>query len=373
MENKARKIIHLLHTEWSSGWGGQEIRILAESRAFVERGYRVTIAAQPDGQLFEQAISVGIETFSLVTNKKLNLKAIRQLKSFIKSQCVDIVHTHSSVDARVGGIAARLAGCKVVRSRHLSNPIKRSPLTWFLYMRLSDHVITSGEMIRDRMIQVNRMQPERISSIPAGIDEKQFSLMRNLADVRPELGINKNDFVVGVVSVLRSWKGHEYLVKAFNILRNEFPDLKLLFVGEGPHRNNISQLVDSFELMDRVLMPGHKKDPAPYFHAMDVVVLPSYKNEATSQALPQAMSMCKPVIAADAGGLSEVVINKETGLLVPPADEFALADAIRALIKDPELMQELAQNGQRFVHQYFTFDTMINKTESVYMDVLNEK
>lgn len=363
---KMSDVVHILHTEWSSGWGGQEIRILAESQAFVERGYRVTIAAQPDGQLFEQARNIGIDTIPLATNKKLNIQAILQLKRFIQAEHVDVVHTHSSVDARVGGIAARLAGCPIVRSRHLSNPIKRSPLSWLLYMSLADCVITSGKMIRERMIQVNHMRPERIVSIPAGIDERQFSLTRNLPDVRQGYGINSDDFVVGIVSVLRSWKGHEYLVKSLDILREEISNLKLLFVGEGPHRERIETLIDSLGLADRIIMTGHVDDPAPYFLAMDIVVLPSYENEATSQALPQAMSMCRPVIAADAGGLSEVVVNGETGLLVTPKDSGSLANAIRQLRSQPEYAKKLAVKGQEFVHENFTFNQMINKTESVY-------
>jgi len=364
--------IHLLHTEWSSGWGGQEIRILAESCAFEERGYQVTIAAQPDGKLYEQAQREGIKTLPLVTDKRFNVKATLKLKRYIQSGHVDIVHTHSSVDARVGGIAARFAGCAVVRSRHLSNPIKRSPLTWLLYMKLADCVITSGERIRERMIRVNRMLQDKIVSIPAGIDEKQFSLERNLPDVRVENGIGDSDFVVGIVSVLRSWKGHRYLIESINILKDEFRGLKLLIVGEGPYRRIITDQIKSLGLEDRIIMTGHQVDPAPYFLAMDLVVLPSYENEATSQALPQAMSMGKPVIAADAGGLSEVVINGKTGLLVPPKDAASLANAIRILINSPEYSGQLSKAGQEYAHERFTFDQMIAKTESVYNRVLNK-
>lgn len=363
----------LLHTEWSSGWGGQEIRILAESKAFRERGVTVSIAAQPDGQLFQQASEERFQVFPVRMHKGLNFSAIAEFIRIIKNNGIDIVHAHSSVDHRLAGIAARLTKRPIVRSRHLSTRIKRNLLSTALYTKLADRIISSGDFIRDAMIEYNDMPPEHIVSIPAGIDIAQFSPTRELPDMRAVLGLANDDFVVGIVGVLRSWKGHDDLIQAVKIAKEEIPGIKLLIVGEGPERSALETLVRESALENSILMVGHQKDPAPYMKAMDVVVLPSYANEATSQVLPQAMAMRRPVIATNIGGLPEVVLHERTGLVFPPRNVNALADMLLRLYHDIDLRQTLANAGHDHVHEKFTFEGMIDKTQAVYIELLTRR
>jgi len=360
----------LLHTEWSSGWGGQEIRILAESLAFKNRGISVKIAAQPNGQLIDRARNAGIEVFPVHMNKGFNISAIWHLIKIIKNEQINIVHTHSSVDHRLAGIAARISGCSVVRSRHLSTPISRSPLSKALYMKLADQVITSGESIRQAMISNNGMSGDRIVSIPAGIDTNQFSLDRKMPDVRSLYNIPKDTFILGIVGVLRSWKGHSDLIDAVKRISYKIPKLKLLIVGEGPQRKAIEKQIINLNLSDIVILVGYQKDPAPFMKAMDVVVLPSYSNEATSQVLPQAMAMRRPVISTSIGSLQEVVINEQTGLTVPPRDVVALSEAVIRIYTNKNFGYKLAESGYLHVQSKFTFDQMINSTEAVYRKIL---
>ncbi len=366
VQTRSNTPLTLLHTEWSSGWGGQEIRILAESKAFRDRGYKVLLATQPDGLLFQRASEAGFEVFRVPMHKGLNFGAVAALRRIIERNAVDIVHTHSSVDHRLAGMAARLAGRPVVRSRHLSTPIKRSPFSHFLYTKLADRVITSGEFIRKAMVEFNKMPAEQIVSIPAGIDVAQFSLQRALPDVRADFAIPPDAFVVGIVGVLRSWKGHGDLIRAFVKLRESVPDARLMIVGEGVQRPAIEAQIRETGLMDAIFLTGHQKDPAPFIKAMDVVCLPSYANEATSQVLPQAMAMRRAVVSTDIGGLPEVVIDGVTGLVVPPRDADALCDRLLTLQRDPALRQRLADAGYDHTQKHFTFEGMIDRTEAVY-------
>lgn len=303
-------------------------------------------------------------------HKGLNFSAIWQLIKIIKNEQINIIHTHSSVDHRLAGIAARISGKPIVRSRHLSTPISRSPISKALYMKLADRVITSGESIRQAMIENNRMSGDQIVSIPAGIDINQFSLQREMADIRSLYQIPKESFIIGIVGVLRSWKGHHDLIVAAKHIRNKIPKLKLLIVGEGPQRSAIEQQIIESNLSDIVIMTGYQKDPAPFMKAMDIVVLPSYANEATSQVLPQAMAMERPVISTDIGSLPEVVINEKTGLSIPPRDIDALAGALIRLYRNKSLRSELAKAGYAHVQSKFTFDHMIASTEAVYRKLL---
>jgi len=364
------KIIRVLHTEWSDGWGGQEIRILAESKAFIQKGYNIIIAANPNSDLFKKSNQAGVPTFALKMNKGLNLLAIFSLVRFIKKNHIEIVHTHSSVDSRTAGVAARISGIKVVRSRHISIPISKSRLTWWQYMKLADRVITSGSHIRNAMIKVNKMSAEKIISAPAGVDTKQFSINRKLKDIRPDYNLNNTHFVVGIVSVLRSWKGHKYLIEAIKIASKVIPNIRLIIVGSGPQEENIKKLINQIELKDYVILTGYQPDPALYYKAIDVMILPSYAGEATSQVLPQAMLMGKPVISTDTGGLSEVVIHNKTGLIVPTKNSLEIFNAIKILFDDDSLRNRLAEEGRVHALKNFTFEKMIETTEHVYLDLM---
>lgn len=365
--------IHILHTEWSSGWGGQELRVVAESVAFRARGYQITIACQPDSMILPRAQEAGIPVIQLVLKKGLRPASVLQAMRIIREYHVDLVHTHSSVDAWNFGLAARLLGVPVVRSRHLSTRISRSPLSYLLYMMLADRVITSGQAIKDVMVERNKMRPERIVSIPAGIDEKRFAPSVDATGVRREFGLGDGDFVVGIVAVLRSWKGHQYLIEAVAQLRRQGVPVKLLIVGAGPQEANLRRMIHEKELEGIAILTGHRKDVPSLMKAMQCLVLPSTDNEATSQVLPQAMAMKVAVIATDVGGLAEVVIDHDTGLLVPPHDPNALAEAIRWIHEHPQETRQMAERGYAHALANFTFDRMIERTEQVYLDVLKSK
>lgn len=366
---------NILHTEWSMGWGGQEIRIVAESVAFIKKGYNMMIACQHGSMIMQQAKEANILTIPLTQRKGISLSAIRKCMRIIKQHRIDLVHTHSSPDAWNCGIAAKLLGVPVLRSRHLSTPVSRSPFSYFLYMKLADRVITSGNAIRDTLIQRNRMVPKRIISIPAGIDEKRFSPSVDPSTVREEFHLTEDDFVVGIVAVIRTWKGHQYLIKAVSNLIRKNMRIKLLIVGTGPHENSIRTLIKEEGIEGHVFMAGYRKDVPTFIKTMDCLVLPSTKNEATSQVLPQAMAMRVPVIAADTGGLSEVVIHHETGLLVLPHNVEALSKAISWIHEHPHEAKCMAERGYEHCMRNFTFDKMINNTEWVYLELLrkNEK
>jgi glycosyltransferase involved in cell wall biosynthesis len=362
------KKIKILHTEWSDGWGGQEIRIVAESKEFIKRGYEVIIACQTRSILYKKATKENIAVLPIKLNKGLNIITIFKLVKFIKKNNIDIVHTHSSVDSRTAGIAAKIAGVKVVRSRHISVPISTSKLTYFQYTKLADKIIASGKFIKDMMIHRNHFPRHMIASAPAGIDTQQFNLNRDLPNIKKQYNL-EDAFLVGIVSVLRSWKGHTYLVEAINLVKADIPNIHLIIVGDGPQKDNITQQIQELNLEKYITLAGHHKDPAPFYKAMEIMILPSYAGEATSQVLPQAMAMQTPIIGTHAGGLAEVVIDEKTGLKIATQDSQSIADAILRLYKNPNFAQELATNGYNHTMDNFTFKKMIDITEGVYQEI----
>jgi glycosyltransferase involved in cell wall biosynthesis len=161
----------VLHTESSPGLGGQEIRTLSEARWTMERGWRVILACPREGRLYERAREAGIEAVAVPMKAAWDARTVWRLAGLIKRERVDLVHTHSSVDAWLGGMAARAARVPVVRTRHVSIAIRRgfNPV----YAWLADRVITSGDAIR-RMVIDAGVTAHRVVAIPAGVDLAAF-------------------------------------------------------------------------------------------------------------------------------------------------------------------------------------------------------
>jgi glycosyltransferase involved in cell wall biosynthesis len=361
----------ILHTESSQGWGGQEMRIVQESLEFMKRGYRMLIACQPGSRIRKVAEGKGIPVIALRMRVAMDPLAVANCIRAIKKNGVDLVHTHSSTDSWCCSMGAKLAGVPVIRSRHVTTPISTNCFSHFLFMKLADRVITSGETIRRQMIEGNGYNPRKIISIPAGIDEKRFSPEISGDNVRKDLNIGKEDYLLGIVSVLRSWKGHVYLLEAFRALREKIPHLKLVIVGSGPQERNIRKYIEGNGLAGKVIMTGHREDVPQILKNLDLFILPSYSNEATSQVIPQAMAMGIPVIATSAGGIWEVVKDGETGKLVPPRDAPALSEAIFWAYQNREETRKMARKARELVLKDFTLARMIEKTGNVYRELLD--
>jgi len=342
---------------------------VAESVAMRARGHQMAIACQPDSQIRKQAEAEGLVVVPMRLRKGLDAAGIMRSVRVIRTQSIDIVHTHSSPDAWTCGVAARLAGVRIVRSRHLSTPVKRGWSSRLVYGHLADRVIASGQAIRDHLVEIGALSPDRVISIPAGIDVQRFAPAAGSRAVRHELGLADTDFVVGIVAVLRSWKGHSHLIDAVHRLAAEGVPAKLLIVGTGPQEEALKRKVKQLGLENLVLMLGYRADVARLIGAMDCSVLPATKNEATSQALPQALAMKIPVIATAVGGLPEVVIDQQTGLLVPPGDTEALRAALAWAHQHPAEAKQMAERGYAHVHANFTFERMIERTEAVYAEL----
>jgi len=360
----------ILHTEASNGWGGQEIRIVAEMLGMKGRGHEVFLATPEEGLIYKRARQAGIETFPVGMDKSSLINSVLAIKRIIKEKEVSIINTHSSKDSWAGSIAGRISGIKVLRTRHISAAMKSDPFKRLVYGPLCDGIITTGEAIKAMLVRELKLNPDKIHSIPTGIDAGRFSGADG-SGVRASLGIGPGEPVIGIVAVLRSWKGHEYLVKAMPKVLKEFPDAKLLIAGEGPVRPHLERWVGELGIGGNVLLLGHREDVPEVMQAIDIAVLSSYASEGIPQTILQAMASGKPVIGTDVGGIPEVVKDGVTGIIVPPRDSDSLADAIRFLLKDKERLRLMGEAGRESVLKGHTMDKMLDDLEAFYESVLS--
>jgi glycosyltransferase involved in cell wall biosynthesis len=357
----------IFHSESSMGWGGQEIRVFSELGWLKRHGHTAALLAPPGSHLGERAERAGIPVAWVPMPHALDPVAIFRIARRLRRQRAQILVTHSSVDAWIGGAAARLAGVPVVRMRHLSVPVQSNPLSRAVYTRMCDMIVTTGEAIRRLLIQRLQLSPSKVFSIPTGVDLDVFRPDRiDPRYLRKELRFEAKAPLVGMVAVLRSWKGHLVFLQALREVQEHRPDVQAVLVGEGPFREVIQDGVRSHGLEATVRFLGHREDVAEILGGLDVVVSASTAAEGIPQALLQALAMGRAVVATDVGGIPEIIRHGETGWLVPPGEPAGLAKAILEALADPVRGRQMGALGRTIVETEYSLERMGERMERLY-------
>jgi glycosyltransferase involved in cell wall biosynthesis len=360
-------MLTIMHTEASPGWAGQEIRLLTEAQAFAKRGFRVVVVGQPGAPLTRQAAQRGLPVHALRMSRPFDPVACWRLRRLMQAERVDLVHTHSSIDAWLAGFAAKSLGLPVVRSRHVAIPVKRRRN--FVYNALSDRIIASGAAIRD-LLMAGGVPAAKIVSVAAGVDLARFHTGVSGAAVRRELALQGP--VIGTVARFAASKGYDVLLQAVPEILAQEPAAAFLWVGDGPSRHVVQRHIAQAGLAATIRLPGFRDDVPELLAAMDVFVLPSVK-DGVPQVILQALAMRKPVVASAVGGIAEVIQHRRTGVLVPPRDPPALAAAVLQVLRQREQAAAWAEAGRQQVERHYRLEDMIDRTAAVYTAVLVER
>jgi glycosyltransferase involved in cell wall biosynthesis len=244
---------------------------------------------------------------------------------------------------------------------------------------LPDAVVTTGESIRNYLINQTRLSPDKIVSIPTGIDLSVFNPdIVDASIIRREFAINDDAPVIGTVGMIRKMKGHNVFINAASIIRSYIPNVKFLVVGDTPPgsketglKDELIQLIKSLGLENDIILTGYRNDIPAVMASLNVFVLPSTEHEGVPQVISQAMAMGCPVVASDIGAVNEQVIPDVTGKLIPPGNAEIIALSVIDLIKNTEKAREMGRNGRLLVERKFSLKSMIESTESLYEMLLN--
>ncbi|HSX04300.1 MAG TPA: glycosyltransferase family 4 protein [Rhabdochlamydiaceae bacterium] len=355
----------ILHTESSNGFGGQEIRILKEAEGMRRNGHEIIMAVAKGGGLVARARAKGFTVYEIEFKKHAALITLLRLLRIISKHKIDIVNTHSSMDAWLGGIAGKLARKKVVRTRHLSTSIRKGLNSRLLYNILSDRIVTTSSSIIPMIVEQSKISPARCSCIPTGVDPEEIKIdQEKVKKFREGLGLGEDDFLAGTACFVRSWKGIPDLMKTADLLR-DIKNLKWIIVGGG-YVEDYKGIADELNLKGILYFTGHLDIPFDAIAAMDIFLLLSTAHEGISQASLQAAYLKKPLITTPIGGLPEVCIDGTTGLLVPPSSPHEAAKAVRKLLQNADLRKQCGENGRALVESKFTMQHTLDCMTEIY-------
>lgn len=357
--------MRILHTESSNGWGGQEIRILKESIGLRTHGHEIFFAVTSKGGLIPRAREAGFTVHEVAFSRGRALFTILELVKIIRQHAIDLVVTHSSLDAWLGGIAARLCGKPLVRLRHLSTPSKGGINSFLLYRALADQIVTTSTCAAEAIIQETKLPSTRCFCVPTGVEPQELLFDPEQArKFRESHGISADDCLVGTACFVRSWKGIKDLLKAAALLKEE-KKIRWVIIGGG-YVDEYKPFAAELGVTDRVIFTGHLNNPFSAIAALDIFMLLSTAHEGISQASLQAAFLQRPLITTPVGGLPEVCIEGKTGLIVPPFSPESVKDAVLKLAYNPDLRARLGAAAKRLVEEKFTFAHTLEKMEEIY-------
>lgn len=330
---------------------------------------------------FDEQIAVDLSGTPLEVFKIRKLYGVRAIKeclrlaSYLRQNRIDIVHAYNFYANVFALPAARLAQVPVLLASirdtgEYWTPRQRAVNK--VVCRLADRVVVNAEAIKRGLVEEG-YRPERIIVIPNGIMCPPLKPAHE-GPLHQELGLSPEDVLIGVVSRIARLKGLEYFLAAAPDVLVRIPRAKFLIIGdnsfEPQYREELKEQVATLGLQDRVIFTGFRLDVPDILSSLAVSVLPSVSGEGLSNSLLESMAAALPVVATNVGGNPEVVVDGETGLLVPSRDAAALADAICRVLLTPGVRQTFGQAGRRRVLDHFSNERMIRAVERLYGDLL---
>lgn len=375
--------------------GGPALHVSYLTRELDRRGYETTLAAggvgEGEGSMEYVARELGIAPITIPLLQReispfRDLATVRHLVGLIRTLEPHVLHTHTAKAGAVGRAAAMLAGAarpKVVVHTfhgHVLRGYFPPPVTAAFRQlerglgRVSDALIAVSPEVKQDLVNLGVAPAENISVIRLGLDlERRItSSQSDRADVRDRFGIPPDRFLIGWLGRMTEIKRVDDLLDALRLLRRRNVDAALLLVGDGPLRARLEQRAAALGITEYCCFAGFSDNVGPYLAAFDVVALSS-ANEGTPVTLIEALAAERAVLSTDVGGVSDVVQDGTSGLLVPVGDVGRMAEALQRLAESPQLRAEFGRAGRSYVMSRYTVPRLVDDVDSLYRNLLRER
>jgi glycosyltransferase involved in cell wall biosynthesis len=357
-----------LHVDTARTWRGGQNQVLLTVNGLRAIGQRAALVAHPDGELRRRAAE-GLDLIPIAPRTEVDLSAAWKFSRIIKRLRPDIIHAHDPHGVAMASLALSIgSGTKdspapgLVAARRVDFHLKGNSFSRWKYRQV-DCFIAASEAIR-QMLVADGVPAERTVTVHEGIDV-EHAAAAPVVNVHEAFWLPHGSPVVGNVAALVPHKGQRYLIDAAQLVVQQIPDARFIILGEGELREHLEKQVHEHHLEKHVLLPGFRTDVLGCIKGFDLFVMSSV-TEGLGTSLLDAMACGRPIVATRAGGIPEIVEDGVSGLLVPPRDHHALAEAIVRALKDAPLRQRMGDAGFARVNERFTVERMVSETATVY-------
>ncbi|PYV44194.1 MAG: hypothetical protein DMG06_07505 [Acidobacteria bacterium] len=359
----------VLHLDSGMDWRGGQQQVYFLATGLKKLGVEQRLVLRKGGELAARVHRLELAASALPLSSEWAPNSCFQLAKIVRRFSPDIIHAH---DSRTLGLAAALkvfgGKWKLLAARRVAFSMGKNPFSKFKYQRKVDKIIAVSRFIRDLLIREG-INPGRIVVIYDGYDLELMDSRFDRAAARRHLGVGQDEFVIGCVGKFSLEKGHEFLIRGFQKIRDVYSQARLILVGDGALKDRYQRLIHELQLDQKVLLPGFVSNLSQILPALDLFVFPSLE-EGLGSTLLLAMAHQIPVCASRTGGIPELVIEGQTGFLFPPGNSQALAETLTQAWHDRPLAQSLAQQAFLRVKTDFPVERMIAETHQIYVNVL---
>ncbi len=356
----------VLHIESGRHLYGGARQVLYLLQGLAERGVSNALVC-PTGSAIEAAAAGQAHIEPLALGGDVDLASIGRIRRVIRAVGPDIVHLHSRRGADTfGALAAVGLPARVVLSRRVDNP--ESALAIALKYRLYDHVVTISKAI-SRVLERQGVAGDKLTCVPDAVVADEWLTPQSRQALCAEFSLDPDALVVGMAAQFIPRKGHDVLIRALRRIVDPLPNVHVLLFGKGPVQEPMQRIVEAEGLTRHVTFAGYRNDLPSWLGALDLVVHPA-RAEGLGVALLQAACAGVAIVASHAGGIPEVVLDGQTGWLVPPDDPAVLAQAMLAALTDAPQRQARAAAARAHVTEHFSMDAMTVGNLAVYKQLL---
>ena len=348
-------------------WGGGEKWMVMAAEGLQQRGHKCIMAARKNSQILKKSEQAGLKTKVFELHSELNIFKILSVAIYLKRNRIDIVIPNITKDVRMVGIAAKLAGVKLIVARHGAFMISAKFRYKWTYNLLVDKIITNSNAIKKYYDSFGWMQKDKVKVVLNGVEIPQNI---ETIDLRAKYNLEKDIFLFGVFGRLASQKGLDVLIKAIPLVKND--NFVVLLFGEGNQRSLLEKMINDYELQKKVFLKGHLDNVYPYMSGVDCTILSSY-SEGMPNTVLESMLLGKLVISTNIVDMPEIVKDGEEGLIVKVGDEESLAKAMERAIEEFSNLKKFGKNAQKKAKEEYTLDKMISNIEDLFYSEFGEK
>lgn len=362
--------VNILIINHSFDIGGIEILVLRMCEAIDRSRFNICLCSFQDVNTLEKEFKkIQIPIYSLKKKEGIDYSLFFKLQQLIRKLNIDILHTHNSGQwfYGVGASLFFLFKLKIIHTQHsiLEKNQAKQLLLLKLFSLRTYKVVCVGEYVRKYLKTVARISDSKLCLIYNGVNFINNSLNENKSILKASIGIPNYMKVIGIVARLVLVKNHKALLLAFRTIVNTNKNLVLLIVGDGELFKELNDFVCRLNIKDNVIFLGNRRDVLELMKIMDIFVLCSL-SEGLSLTLLEAASIGLPIIATDVGGNKEIVVNNQTGLLVPADNHAILAERLLYLFKNPSIAKTLGYNAINYCKEKFNLLYMIEAYSQLY-------